>query len=306
MIFSLVDLYNYKRRKGRYGQNAVGTFMTMGFENRVPAETIDMLEPGDALFTQRMDSLTSWAIMYFSSSEIDHGAVYIGDGRALHMTLGGSKVHSINAIASGARILPIRFGRHPSEVPFDLPKDAKPKVYHPKFPISLLPTKLQFVWGGIRILVGLHPDRFRWHHIIDLLVLCFLIDVAALWFTKWPYVTTAGCLITVLAVLNLARLKLYTKLGGKITYLSHPDLGWRSFSRIGGTMFTNLGPLVLTDFGILPLGAFLSMSRKGADNSAPHELKELCKSARHLAERWGWTEYLDQAEDEQSNQNDIK
>jgi hypothetical protein len=287
-MFTLIDLYNYKRRRGRYGERATGTYMTVGFLDKVPKDTVDMLVPGDVIFTQRLNSMVSWAIMHFSSSEIDHAALYIGSGRVLHMTLEGARVHSIDALAVGARVLPIRFAPSDGDVPADPPPDGERELYKPKFPISKLPNKLQFCWGAVRIIAGFHPERFNWRFIVDLVALGVLIDSVLIWIVGFPVGASVTAAFLILNLFNRLRFRIRKRRGKLIRYISHPDLGYMGFSRVGGIMFSNLGPLVLVDFGILPIGAFLALSREGPDDGTPDELKEFRESARDIAKRWGW------------------
>ena len=71
-------------------------------------------------------------------------------------------------------------------------------------------------------------------------------------------------------------------------------------------MFSNLGPLICAEFGILPIGAFLALSREGTDDSTPDELKQFRERARNVAEAWGWKPAIQQAEDQQRDQDDVE
>lgn len=306
MIFALIDLYNYKKLKGRFADLAVGTSMSLGFRDRVPADTLSLLENGDVLFTQRLNSLKSWAIMYWSSSEIDHAAVYVGGGDVFHMTLGGARKHSINTVTKGTRVLPVRFAPSRTETPFAPPPDAEREFYTPKFPINKLPLNLQFAWGGLRIVTGFHPERFRWKFLLDGILLSALLDIASMLLIGFPVALIASSPMVLLSSFNYLRFAFRRKRGGRIRYISHPDLGYRSFSRIGGLMFSNLGPLVIADFGALPIGAFLALSREGTDNGTPDELKQIRQRVRDLAKDWGFLSAVDQAEDKQRTENEDK
>src|SRR5206468_1167660 len=96
-------------RWAHYGDDPRKNILALGHTRRVAKETLELLEPGDIIICQRMNSLMSWAVMYFGGGyAVDHLAIYVGEGRVVHATLAGVKENSIHILARGARVLPFR------------------------------------------------------------------------------------------------------------------------------------------------------------------------------------------------------
>ena len=88
--------------------------------------------------------------------------------------------------------------------------------------------------------------------------------------------------------------------------MSHPDIGYRLFFKVGGLMFTRMGPLTVSELGILPLKVVLRLAREGANNGADDELKEARKFFRNLIEGWDVREFSQQTENRDSDQKQDK
>jgi hypothetical protein len=215
--------------------------MASGHLGRMPTEVLDQLEEGDSILTQRLDSFFSWGMMYFGSSPIDHIAVYVGEGKILHMTLGGSKIHSISVFGRQTRVLPARLNYD------QLPKGAGDAIRNPsgsedhvsqKRRLShRLPPKLQLVWVAIRIMLGLNPDLFRWKFFLDILLACALLDIPLVYATGHLVFVWIASGIFLLALFNLIVFKIKGRLGLGRELTSHPDMFLRIFFRHGGKIF---------------------------------------------------------------------
>lgn len=305
MIFAALDYLQYRRRKGRFGENQKSG-MGLGFLGRFPDEVVAELEIGDFIVTQRLDSWFSWAMLYFSSSAIDHVALYIGDGRIAHVTLSGYKEHSVHVFGPHTRLMAFRLAPPDGGNPFHF-EDGYREMERRRRPSHILPPKLQLTWVGARIVAGLHPERFRWKFLVDLLLLGVGIDLISFWITEIPFATVLATIAAILFAMIFGVNQLRLALGAKLERLNHPDLMMRVFGNTGGVMFTSLGPLVASDFGLLPVKAFRALGRKRPEDSPDDELEPLRKHIRDTIKRWNLPVPIEEAENEESNEdNDEK
>lgn len=261
MLFASLDYIQYRRRTGRFGDDQ-RSLLSLGWLGRIPDDVIANLEIGDCILTQRLDSWFSWAMLYLTSSPIDHVALYIGDGRIAHVTLNGFKEHSIHVFGSNTRVLPIRFAPPSGTSPFEFNDgytdgfrdfDDKEESSEP------LPAKIQLTMVGAQIIGGFYPDRFCWKFLLDLVMLGLLLDLAFFWLISAPFFTavmagTAAISATIFGIRQLMKV-----LGYRVERLNHPDTMARAFKNTGGVLFTSLGPLVACDLGLLPIKAFRAL-----------------------------------------------
>jgi hypothetical protein len=285
MLFALTDYLLYVARRGRYGKDQEDGGMAMAFVDEIPPEFVKNLDERDILFTQRLDSLKSWAMMYMTSSPIDHAAIYIGGGEVFHMTLGGAKKHSLRALTKGARVLPVRFAPSEFEMPFD-PPEGRGKMVRRSRPSHILPPKLQLLWVALRIALGFHPERYKWKFLADIVILSLVIDFAAITLGAPPIAVFGTAIAALISIFNAARFTYRSWRGQSFALLSHPDIGYYSFFRIGGVMHSKLGPLAVSEIGILPVHAFLALGRESANHGSADELQYLRERARDILELW--------------------
>lgn len=272
--------------------------MQLSFKDRVLLEVVDQLEELDLVFTQRLNSFSSWAMMYFSSSSIDHVALYAGDGKVVHMTLEGGKRHSIQALAKGARVLPLRLGKIGKHYWVQETNHEQSLVNKETRRSHSFPPKLQLVWIGIRIVSGFHPSRFRWKFAADLATLFALFELisrSAFGFSSGLWMLL---LYAFVAAGNLARFKL-EEIRGRTpaNKISHPDIGYRAFFKVGGMMFTTMGPLVVCELGILPLNVLLRFSRKSSDDGSDDDFEEARKFFSNIVEDLNLGEVAEKCKD---------
>lgn len=270
MLFALLDYANYRLRRGRYGEGVGASGMAVAYRDSLPQSVLDELQHGDTIFTQRLNSTLSWGTMYFASAPVDHVAVYIGSGKVFHATINGSKVHDIQAIAKGARILPARIDfpesdlkPHPDASLGDQDEDdhapnggfinRKRRLSH------ALPAKLQLVWVALLLMVGFYIDRYRWKFSADFLIGAAIVDAPVYLLTGWVVAAPFAVLALLATAWNVITLswKRHRNLPHEI--LSHPDIMWRHLHGFGGTIFSKLGPLSICAFGIMPRHVYLSL-----------------------------------------------
>jgi hypothetical protein len=270
MIFAALDYWHYLKRAGRFDGDK-DAFAGLAHMGHLSDDVLAQVQMGDCLVTQRLDSKLSWAMMWFTSSQIDHSAIYIGNGRIAHVTLAGFKQHSIRVLGRNTRILPI--GIEPLislEKPSTRPQSVLPK---PRArPSHIFPPKAQLAWIAARIILGFHHERFRWKFILDTLFVTLPSDMIACTATGLPLIPFLSGNVVLIAVFNRMKSAVFRMLNKPQEVLSHPDILYHSLLRSGCTLYTTIGPIVATDFGLLPLKIALSLYRECADDGADDEL----------------------------------
>lgn len=253
MIFALADLLRYRFRLGHYSDDPSKNVLALGHTHRVAKETLKVIEPGDIIICQRMNSFLSWAIMYFGGGyAVDHVAVYTGDGKVLHATLSGVKEHSIHTLARGARVLPFRLygldeadpgfkqpqpsrmqGDYAASVREARPDEAVTESHHE----AVLPPHLQLLLAGIGIALGLRPTSFKWRYYFDLGLVAALLDLLLWPFNQFPMTCTIwGAWLLVLIRMRI-RFRAQLRSGCKFERDSHPGLAILLMLNQGGYIF---------------------------------------------------------------------
>jgi hypothetical protein len=281
--------------------------MALGFVDAVPDEIVRQLNVGDMIFTQRLDSFWSWALMYYASSNVDHAAIYGGDGKVGHMTLAGGKMHTLRAVAKGTRLIIVRMG------PTELHKFSSEMTQQRKRidtgskSRQRLPPKLQLIIGGLNIIHGKYTDRFRASFIIEFFTSITFISYIT--FSLSGYITSllpplfSAFFFVMFSVQNLYR---WIRRSPALT-MSYPDLALQSFFTAGGLVFTKIGPIVTNDLiGLLPLKVFLSLSGKRTDDCSDDKFEKAREFFRDLIEGWNLVDFPQNAEDQNAKQQDNK
>ena len=284
MIFALHSYLQYRLRRGAFGSRQRDGAMAMAWMDRAPRWVLDGLEPGDMVFTQRLNSALSWAMMYMSSSPVDHVGVIDPDGRVLHMTLSGVRQHGLNTLAKGARVVVFRPDIAGLEKPFEV---TEGRLYRGGMRSLAIPAKLQLAFGAVGIALGAFPERFRWKFLADLAITLGLVDLGLMGMGVSPKAWLVTLVLLSITVANLAFAQLERAQGRPPLIISHPDQGYRACFRYGGYMTSTLGPLAVTGFGVMPLDFFLRLQERlgvggeGTDDGADDHLQE----ARRLGSR---------------------
>ena len=249
MFFAVRDLLRYRFRWAHYGDDPRKNILALGHTRRVAKETLELLEPGDIIICQRMNSLMSWAVMHFGGGyAVDHLAIYIGEGQVVHATLAGVKENSIHILARGARVLPFRpisFDEAAAKTPPLPPKDsqAAAEAHVPKLdrtagsPEAVLNPYLQLMLVGIEIVLGLRPTSFRWRYYIDIGIVAGLLDLLLWPVNHFPMIGTVW--LAWLLVLISIRVRFHRQLrsGRAFEPDSHPGLVIRWMWAQGGHIF---------------------------------------------------------------------
>lgn len=301
MLFALHSYLQYRLRRGPFGSRQADGAMAVALAESVPQWVLDDLRPGDAVFTQRLNSGLSWAMMYLTSSSVDHAGVVDEDGQVTHMTLAGVRRHALTTLGRGARVVVFRPDIAGLKDPFAI---TDGRLYRGRMRLHSVPAKLQLALIGCGIVLGAFPDRFRPKFLADILIAIGLIDLvliaaggqAAAW-------TVAGSLLLITMV-NLARAEAGRRRGSLPLVISHPDQVYRACLRYGGVMTSSFGPLAVTGFGIMPLAIFLRlderlrMRRKGSDDGPDDDLQEAGRLGSRRLEDGDLARFMSEAEHE--------
>jgi hypothetical protein len=266
MVFAVADFLQWKLRRGRYGERQ-SSVMSLGFEGTPPRNVVSTMLPGDLIFTQRLDRWFSWMMMYFSSSSVDHCALYAGNGTVAHVSFSGTSRDPLRYVAQGARVIVCR--------PLDLRLMGEVETREPTWTTRFFhrySAKVQLTWAAVEFALGFYPERFRWRFLGDLIALAVAIDLALWKVAHFPTFSVIVLPLLGTALFNQLRwliprvLKRPPPLPG-----SHPDLLMRPFFRAGGLMLTSLGPIVIGPFGTLPLRAVQAIARAAPKDKEGNE-----------------------------------
>jgi cell wall-associated NlpC family hydrolase len=81
--------------------------MCGAYVGALPEEVMLILEDGDLILVGNFGWWISWLIMYLTNSQISHIAVYVGDGKILHATVGGAEI-ALRCLQRGSEFETVR------------------------------------------------------------------------------------------------------------------------------------------------------------------------------------------------------
>ena len=196
MFFAVFDYLSFRSRQGRYSRNNSSEPMSYGFEGCIPEEIIQTMQPGDAILFASFNWWVSWLIMYITSSQVSHLAMYIGNRRIIHATLSGAAVDPIESLCEPkARILVTRL---------PLPPGTQDSINESKLE-GLLGTPYSYktvIIKGLRILSGRDWPAFRWKFFADFAVVFLVLDIP-FWLTlKFPVASVASVILLGTVLIN--------------------------------------------------------------------------------------------------------
>ena len=304
MIFALIDWLQYKIKKGRYGDIQPDGGMSMAYINHVPDEIISQLNIGDFVFTQRLDSVKSWAMMYMTSSPVDHVAVYCGNGRIAHVTFSGQRIHFLNTVAKGSRVLILRVARSKVERLGSILSEFKARVDERGQLSHALPISLQLAWGALDILLNKYPDRFRFKFLADLLLACAFLDLALFALVGFPVFASAAIALSAVPIWRYFVRWIVPSRHDASLKISHPDEIYFPAISCGGLIFSRLGRIIFCDLGLIPLEVASRIVRQSTDDGTDDDFEESREFFRHLIEDLDLGPSFEQREDHNRNQDD--
>jgi len=216
MIFALSDFLLYLLRRGRYARSSPHSEMGAAFMGDLPSGAVALLQPGDTLFTSLYGSPIAWAIMYLTSSEVNHVAMYMGSGQIAHATLGGLVVDGIEVLYGPAvRLLPVRV---------DETEERRREI------VVRVRSRIgeRYGWSAIRrkftaIVIGRDRPYFRWRFASDVILVLATADLIS-----WPLMRRLTFLwlaapYLLVVVVNLIRWK-WDPLPTDDTYMNPQDM----------------------------------------------------------------------------------
>lgn len=300
MIFAAWDYLQYRRQKGKYGESPLDASLQIAFCDEIPENVVKQLNIGDMVITQRLDNWLSWAIMYFTKSPFDHVAMYAGDEKVAHVTLGGFKQHSLQTVAKGARTVICRLGHERYKWVEEFQREKEAIDVSDSF-VKNLPPKVQFAFGALRIASGRYPDRLQLTIIIDVILFLSALEVAFGLTIGFHLGAALLILYFVLLALNFSKFAYRRAVGKSHPVISHPDIIFRCLIKSGGLIFTTLGPVVVCDLGIIPLKVVLRLAGQSANYGPYHELKEAREFFVYLIEGWDLKPEAEKAKNDDSD-----
>ena len=196
MIFAAFDYYNYCRKSGRYDRHTGDDIMCGAFNESLPDILVCSLEPGDPIVVGNFESRISWLIMYLTSSQVSHIALYAGNRNIIDQTLGGLAYGPIEDLYGPFnRLLAIKMptlkdGRQKENIsPINVPGVAKMP-----YPKRLVIKK------GLQILAGRDGRRFRLKFLADVLLIILLISSPLYFISPWIVISLCFCYVSFVIV----------------------------------------------------------------------------------------------------------
>jgi hypothetical protein len=179
MLFALYDYFHYRRRSGRYRRDINRDPMAAAWEGGIPDDILGLLSDGDILFFQTFDSVTSWGIMYGTSSLVSHVGFYFSGHRIGHaMPKKGVVLESISQyFKPNIRILPTTIPNKPASIS---PESFTARYEDIGYGYSIVTRK------AINILLGRHWYYFRWKFFVDAAVALAFMDAPLLILLGYP------------------------------------------------------------------------------------------------------------------------
>ena len=174
MIFALVDYLRYRFQRGQYSPRKLeedGWF----FAEKSSLDMLSAARNGDLLFSQPINSFTSWVVMYFQGGPCSHVGMLTNEGTVIEAITAGHVEHPASAYFDGKHYLAI--GKH---------REWDNETRQQTVSIARSQIGLGYGWGnlvslGLHILIGDHRD---WRPRISFDVLIFL---ATAWLATYKF-----------------------------------------------------------------------------------------------------------------------
>lgn len=198
MFFAFADYLHYLYRRGRFARHPDTSIMTGAFEGSLSPQVLAVLRPGDLIFVETLDWSPSWLIMYLTSSEISHVAIYVGNGEVVHATLDGVRTDPITSLQGNARLLPCIWPM-PDEKRLEVAEMLR--ISFEGVPYGWAAVRLK-AW---RILSGRDWPYFHWKFCADIAIFVFAADTPLFLLMGHPVLTFLLPLYLILVLFNALR-----------------------------------------------------------------------------------------------------
>lgn len=199
VIFAIVDYCRYVRRTGRFARDFRKSVMGAAFQGTYPVKAIAMMQPGDFFLVQTLNSRIAWLVMYLTSSEVSHVAMYAGESKIIHATFGGVVMEPAESLFTmEARVLPAKL---------DLERTGDITEVNEKY------LGTPYGWDvvmrkGMRILNGRDWGYFRWKFAADIGLTVIALDVPLFFWLGLPVLSWFLPIYAVILLFNRIRWKL--------------------------------------------------------------------------------------------------
>ncbi len=182
MLFALLDYYRYRSQRGIYSTSYIrgrnGHLLT---RENFPDPTA--FKPGSVFFIHRRISLTSWLIMYLTSSPWNHTGMFTGDGTVIEALTDGTIERPFSDYLDGRSYMS---AYTPPYLDVDGPTNA---VAHARSAIGAPYNWLGVLRLGAKILLGRHA-HYRLRLSIDVLIVLGILSLPALRWKPWIFATS--------------------------------------------------------------------------------------------------------------------
>jgi hypothetical protein len=202
MLLALIDYIRYRTKPGRFGNLRLGSLMQYAFRGSLPKGLVDRLQVGDLLFTQRLHSFSSWAVMYLTKSEFSHVALYAGTGRIVHATLAGVMEEPLEALISDDVLL-IACNMRLNSVQQSTMLQASDRLRGCPFGWHLVRRKAR------RIILGRDSLYFRLSYILDFAIVLIVLDLPFYLFAEHIVLLWLLPAYVLVAMMNLVLARLW-------------------------------------------------------------------------------------------------
>lgn len=144
--------------------------MCAAFEERLPQQVVDLMRPGDGILVGSFNNWVSWLIMYLTSSQVSHVAIYLGGRQIIHQNIGGVSIDPLEDLFKPkVRLLPFAYPM-PENTHDEIMARLRRKVG--------APYAMQHVFRkAYLILLGRDWPFFRCRFFLDVLLLLALLDL---------------------------------------------------------------------------------------------------------------------------------
>jgi len=204
MIFALYDYLCYRARSGRYSRNYSANHMAAAWDCPLPEQTLSLLTTGDILLYQSFNSISSWLIMYGTSSHVSHIGVYVSKGKIFHSTppLGAILEDIKNTYSPATRILPLHM---PSQIAVSVDIIAEQdELERLKMPYGYSAV----ISKALNIATARLAPFFRWRFFGDVFTAFLVADCLLFALTGIYGLTSLSLAYLLLVLTNLIRWKL--------------------------------------------------------------------------------------------------
>ena len=170
-MFMIIDWITYKFSIGRYSEKGLRKRypINIAWEGKYESAFEEILKPGDMLFFHKNRSTISWAVQYFTKTDISHTGVYIGNGEVLHATLANIEKRSLKYFFdAGYKVIFVHMGSNDKK---DYNVDFSDLLGENKYPLQLQ------ILRAFCIFIGIPWSKYRITYAFDLGIILLILSL---------------------------------------------------------------------------------------------------------------------------------